>query len=405
MIKKERNIDKKQNKVITKIIKIIRVLYYFLKKLEIKIKIFFCKNNKLDISIEASKRSILEAYKPKNLYNQKIEKFVYDEEDENILLSLIVPVYNEEKNLRKCLTSLVNQETDLKYEIIVINNASTDNSESIIREFESNSKINAVKLKVNKGGSVARNYGISISKGKWIGFIDSDDYVSASYIEKMLKTAMQNDSDIVKCGYYVEKNNIIIKENKPKENEINGKIGEQVLNYDGFIWDAIYKRSLWSNIRFPNEYWYEDIIIKLVILRSCHSFISISDCLYYYVINKNSTSKKQMTSSIVKSADQCFLIEYYLKKLEELNIENDSGLYLLLLHELGEILYYRIRNLEKEKREHIFIIACDILEKYKKSNEVNYNLKFEDKVMDNALIDKNYKLWELISQYRNYLRA
>lgn len=387
-----------------KLRKLIKHIYYRFKLINIRTRIFLTRGTSLKITNKEAENIILSQYTPVNLKNQKIEEFIYSEETDQILLSLIVPIYNEEKSLERCIESLLNQETQHKYEIILIDNASTDNSYKIIEKYKNNSKIRAVKIEVNRGGSIARNYGISLAKGKWIGFIDSDDYVSKLYIDKLLNSAIKNDADVVKCGYFIEKSERIISEKRFKNIIHSGKLGELVLNYDGYIWNSVYKRSLWEKIRFPEECWYEDIIIKLIILRMCNKFVSIDECLYYYLVNSNSTSKKQMISKTIKSADQYYLLKYYLQFLKEIGIKEDKGFYLLLLHELGDMLYYRTAKLDERERKAIFIMAANLIYEYKKTNNISYDIPYEYKIIEKSFINKYYDLWLLASQYKHYLQ-
>ena len=116
-------------------------------------------------------------------------------------ISVIVPVYNVEDYLRKCLDSLVNQ--DFKdYEIIVVNDGSPDNSWDIILEYEEKySKIIRAFKKENGGLSSARNFGLEKAKGKYVCFIDSDDYVSLDFLSKLYNKAIEEDADIVASDF------------------------------------------------------------------------------------------------------------------------------------------------------------------------------------------------------------
>lgn len=129
-------------------------------------------------------------------------------------LSIIVPIYNSEKYLENCIDSILNQTMD-NYEIILINDGSTDNSEDICRKYVKKFKnIHAIKTK-NNGASSARNLGITLAKGEYIGFIDSDDIIESKMYEKMYQFAKDNDLDIVACSYKeTDINNKILKINK-----------------------------------------------------------------------------------------------------------------------------------------------------------------------------------------------
>ena len=113
------------------------------------------------------------------------------------LISIIIPVYNVEKYLRQCLDSIVNQ-TYTNLEIICINDKSTDNSAEILEEFlQKDERIKVINNKENVGSAISRNYGLDIAAGKYIAFVDSDDYIDEKYIESMLNKMKQVNCDIV----------------------------------------------------------------------------------------------------------------------------------------------------------------------------------------------------------------
>ena len=130
-------------------------------------------------------------------------------------ISVIIPVYNTEKYLRQCLDSVVNQ-TLKDIEIICINDGSTDNSLQILNEYaSSDNRIKLINLIANKGVSFARNFGIRLSKGRYIGFVDSDDWIDLSFYENLYLTTKKQDSDIIAAKTIVN-----VKRNKKKLMEL-----------------------------------------------------------------------------------------------------------------------------------------------------------------------------------------
>ncbi len=117
---------------------------------------------------------------------------------DNIKVSIIVPVYNVEKYLQSCMDSLVNQTLE-DIEIICVNDGSTDNSLEILESYaKKDSRIKVFTIE-NSGNSIARNYGIKIAKGKYVGFVDSDDYINETMFEKLYNSCEQNDLDLAIC--------------------------------------------------------------------------------------------------------------------------------------------------------------------------------------------------------------
>ena len=113
-------------------------------------------------------------------------------------VSVIIPIYNTEKYLRKCLDSVCNQ-TLSDIEIICVNDCSTDNSLEILEEYASkDNRIKLIDFKENKGAAVARNAGIDEAKGEYIGFVDSDDFIDLDFYEKLYNKAVKSGADCVK---------------------------------------------------------------------------------------------------------------------------------------------------------------------------------------------------------------
>ena len=171
-------------------------------------------------------------YLHKNYFNKPI--------DNSIDLSIIIPIYNCEKYLSKCIDSILDNKTKYNYEIICVNDGSTDKSLSIIEAYN-NDKIKIFN-KSNGGAAAARNTGLDNASGKYVAFIDSDDYVSNNFIDKLLDIAYNNKSDIVKCGFYKVYNKKLEKHNGIIINTKEG-LNEEILKIDGFLWMCIIKRD------------------------------------------------------------------------------------------------------------------------------------------------------------------
>lgn len=114
-------------------------------------------------------------------------------------ISCIVPVYNVEKYLRRCVDSILNQ-TFTDFELILVDDGSLDNSPAICDEYAVKDSRIKVIHKVNGGVSSARNVGLDVAKGEWICFVDSDDLIEADYMQKMYEAAINNNSDFIMCG-------------------------------------------------------------------------------------------------------------------------------------------------------------------------------------------------------------
>ena len=166
----------------------------------------------------------------------------------NYLVSIIVPVYNTEKYLKKCLDSIINQ-TYSNIEIILIDDGSTDNSPKICDEYKSRNNNIKVIHQTNSGVSTARNVGLDAAIGEYVGFIDSDDYIDNNMVEKIMKEIIYDNLDIAICNLYIEnENNIEMKELNYTDCfiERNRYPFEMYTNtsIEGFACNKIYKRSI-----------------------------------------------------------------------------------------------------------------------------------------------------------------
>lgn len=215
-------------------------------------------------------------------------------------LSVIIPVYNMAKdgNLNFCLDSIINQDyKDL--EIIAVNDASTDNSLEILREYERRypEKVKVVTYKDNRHQGGARNEGIKYATGEWIGFIDSDDWVAADYFSKLITKGEETGADVVGCTFnLVNKHTFevgkIAKTNTiDQSGEFDAEKRKRFLENTGSSVTKIYRASLIhdNNLSFPEHIFYEDNAAGPVWAMYFKHFEYIDEPLYYYYQHDSST--------------------------------------------------------------------------------------------------------------------
>ena len=208
----------------------------------------------------------------------------------DILVSIVVPVYNVEKYVGECIDSLINQ-THTNIEIIVIDDGSTDRSGEICERYALEDGRITVIHKENGGLSSARNRGIELMQGDYCCFVDSDDVVADSYIECLLDTAEDEGADIATCSYT---RNI---------KDLGDRFPKQIINVDAhkaleFIfsektmttsaWGKLYKASFWEDVRFPEGYIYEDYATIYKIILKAKKITIIPWKLVFYRPNPRS---------------------------------------------------------------------------------------------------------------------
>lgn len=216
-------------------------------------------------------------------------------------VSVIIPVYNTEKYLRKCLDSVVNQ-TLKEIEIICVDDGSTDSSLAILKEYaQKDNRIRVIESSCNKGAAVTRNKGLEITKGEYLSFVDSDDYVDIDFYEKLYTKAKEKDYDLVKCPR--------------KRFEVNGEVSigllSEQIKKDGiyafcYEWQsAIYKASLIkdNNIRFvPEIIKAQDIVFLNNVILKTKTYALIHNTFYNYQRRENSLHSKFLSKKKYKSA-------------------------------------------------------------------------------------------------------
>lgn len=204
------------------------------------------------------------------------------------LISIIVPIYNVEKYIEKCITSLINQ-TYKNIEILLINDGTTDNSEIIIKKYINNPKVKYYKKK-NGGLSDARNYGYQKSSGEYIGFVDSDDWIEENMYEEMLGKMLETNAEMAIGGVrYIDINNKTLKEFIPQKLEMKDIL------LASYACNKLYSRVLFENIKikFPVGECYEDLgVIPYLFINSTKTII-IEKIYYNYLQREGSITKTQ----------------------------------------------------------------------------------------------------------------
>lgn len=207
-------------------------------------------------------------------------------------ISVIIPVYNVEQYLSKCLESVINQTfTDL--EIIIVDDGSTDDGLSICREYEAKDERIHVYHKTNGGLSSARNYGLDRATGKYIGFVDSDDYISEDMYESLYNNLISYNADMSLCGLYdiynglpqKVNNNHSIFEATPEE-AIKVVMESEITSVTAV--NKLYKRELFESVRYPEGKVSEDAFVIVDLLMQCKKTVITSDQKYYYIHREGS---------------------------------------------------------------------------------------------------------------------
>ena len=243
-------------------------------------------------------------------------------------ISIIVPVYNVEEYLSNCVESLLNQ-TFKDFELILVNDGSTDNSLEICKKYKNIDNRIRIVDKNNGGLSSARNAGLDVAKGDYIGFIDSDDYVHPKMYEILYKKIVENNAEISLCNFKKVHNydKELLKTNENLEQKIltefMSKIEalEKMDEENGVVlivaWNKLYKRDLFRNLRYRHGAIHEDEFIVHRILYDAKKVIYVKEPLYFYM---------QRDGSIMNNITKITRVDYLLALSDRIKFFNEKGL-------------------------------------------------------------------------------
>ncbi|CAV17252.1 glycosyltransferase family 2 protein [Vibrio atlanticus] len=231
---------------------------------------------------------------------------------QKINLSIIIPVYNLEDLVVNCLNSVFNQNTSYNYEVIVIDDGSTDCSLLRINEFNKRSNVKIFSQK-NAGLSATRNVGITQAVGEYISFVDADDTISPEFVEKTLRKAYLEKSDMVIFGIMRVEDNVTTPFYLPNK---NSDLFTQVLN-NAFAWNKIYKKDLLSGNDFIEGVWYEDLSITPIILLKAVNVTILPEYLYYYLSRPASITQTVDNPLMLNFIDALINVNAYIQGLPE----------------------------------------------------------------------------------------
>ena len=263
-------------------------------------------------------------------------------------ISIIVPVYNVEKYLSKCIDSIINQ-TYKNIEIILVDDGSTDNSSKICDKYAK--KDNRIKVihKKNGGLSDARNVGIENANGIYVSFIDSDDYVELTMIERLYNSCLKYNSEISCCGKFVEYDNKVVLKNIGKDFCVSSKEAlVRMLTFDNIdtsAWDKLYLKELFDEIHYPLHVYYEDMGTTYKLIDSANKVSFIKTPEYHYLIRKGSILNSKFNEkyfSSIKFAEE--INDFINKHHPDLKKASEAYYLLSISNTMQKIFNSKVKN-------------------------------------------------------------
>ncbi len=294
--------------------------------------------------------------------------------------SFIVAVYNTEMYLKKCLDSLVNQ-TYKDFEVIIIDDGSSDGSTKIIREYEKKYSFIKIYIQKNMGPSVARNNGIKYASGKFLIIVDSDDYVSENMLEIIDKN-IDDNIDILRYQIQIDNDNKILPIKEKGFSVTNGRnafINMSKYHFFDTLCGYVYNKEflISNNFKFKENMYHEDFGLLPILIFSASRVISIEDFLYTYVQRNGSIMHSNTYEKTKRKVDDFFTHYKWLK--QQINDEKydkyDKSYFLSYISNCAII---KLRELTKEDRKKYYQII-------KENNGIN-------DIKDDSLIRKIKKI-------------
>lgn len=225
----------------------------------------------------------------------------------DVEISIIVPVYNVELYIEKCIKSILNQ-TYQKFELLLINDGTKDNSLEICRRYRYDNRVRIIS-QPNKGLSGARNTGIRVARGKYLLFVDSDDYIAPEMLADLYNEMIIEDADIVQCSF-----TWVMGNNKLKKAWYRGCALKKIIYDDEWFeeyennfllftvaWNKLYKKSLFDKIKYPIGKTNEDEYVLFPLLCATQKIVILNRALYYYVQRDSSLSSVARIDTLIEN--------------------------------------------------------------------------------------------------------
>lgn len=316
-------------------------------------------------------------------------------------ISVIVPIYNVEKYLKKCLQSLQNQNFE-SYEVILVDDGSTDNSRKIAEKYvEVHRDTFTVVAQENKGLSEARNTGMQYAKGRYICFVDSDDYVEESYLQEMYLCAEKTGSELVFCAFRSvdEKGNLIkdvFEQGFRAGNTYKIDDRKDLLLTQNAAWNKLYKKEIIdkNDLKFTPGAWYEDLrfVKKYMLFASKFAYCDL--VLYNYLIRQGSIMNSMSSKRNVEIVDAIDEVTEFYKTKDVFEVFREEIEFLAIDHIYISALVRLIRSGDKKQFEEVRREFLKRFPEYK-NNKYLGQLDSSRKVVFGMLNVKAYKFIKL----------
>lgn len=302
-------------------------------------------------------------------------------------LSIIVPVYNAQNFLKRCIESCLAQRTEFTFEVIAVDDGSIDDSLALLRNYDCDQRLKVIHQE-NRGHAGARNAALEVASGRYICFVDSDDFIPSDAVQRLMSRAVELDADIVGGGYW-------LCDAEGRRHRFKGLCGAvyttPTVGLSGLPCGAVYRRSLWDEVRFPEGFWFEDTCLPYLIFSRSIKTASISGSVYYYRANPKGITATSVFSK--KALDSIWVVLKMFDEMERLGIEMTNVLYEQTLRQFGPLLKARLTALNDDELRIAFQCCSDIIRNFPKRFGDFLTNDFWLKQIEEAMISCDYEKW------------
>ncbi len=317
---------------------------------------FYCfLGKKEEMTIEEA-YDILRNAKTPNSY-PKFEQEVHFAPEYDLMI--IVPVYQAEQYLKQCIESILNQKTRFSYRTVFVNDGSTDGTKAVLDSYSD--RVSVIN-KTNGGVASARNCALRNIIGKYIMFVDADDYLPENAVEKLMQTAIELDADIVEGGYDT------LYQNKTNPGARHGHGVVETTKLYGYPWGKVIRANYFINLAFPEGYEFEDSIMATLLYPACKRKVTISDVVYIYRINEVGISITVPQS--VKSIDTVWMTLYPMEEQRMRGFACSETEITRLLKRI-RLNWTRMQMLPDRINRAAWVLTCNLMEQYGENRYCN----------------------------------
>ena len=306
-------------------------------------------------------------------------------------LQIVIPVYKVEQYLRECIDSIINQKTKYNITIILVDDESPDNCPKICDEYAEKDRRIKVIHKPNGGVSSARNEGIKEMVAKYIMFVDSDDRMIDGSIDKLMDIAYSKNADIVQGSYHGLRNGV------PTTKVGYSKTGPiEYSKVQGFPWGKVFRNGLFSNVCFPEGFWFEDTVNSFLVFPKSKCSWGLSNVVYEYRVN--SSGYTSQISKRPKSLDGFWITRLLMKERSGADYPNDLKYFQKLKRQIITN-HLRLSSAPENIKEAVFNLSANsVVEVFPQTDGLG-TLTKSDLLFDRIIRDRNYKLFPKIAKW------